>query len=119
MKVSHMGALSALSATALAASLGGLEVTLKPVDENDAEAVASAARAEAQRKSFEPPKGSTRICSVEEAMERTGTTTPSAALKEIKRIRGRSTGYMPHNGAKQKAKAEKRRIAELKKSVGL
>lgn len=57
---------------------------------------------------------------VEQAMEKTGTQTPRQALDELNRIKaGRKYVYMPHIGAKQKAKAEKRRIAALKKSVGL
>lgn len=58
---------------------------------------------------------------VEEAMRRTGTRTPKQALDATKKTatKGQRYSYMPHTGAKQRAKAERRRIKALKKSVGL
>lgn len=57
---------------------------------------------------------------IKQAMEKTGTQTPRQALDKLNEGKaGRKYIYMPHRGAKQKAKAEKRRIATLKKSVGL
>ncbi len=46
---------------------------------------------------------------VDEAMAKTGTTSPSEALRAHKAAigakRARRTGYLPHVGAKQRAKA--------------
>lgn len=109
---------SAISGFALAATLGGLDLQLRPVDSNDAEAVAKEAervRTEESRR-FDSPT----ICTTAEAMERTGTTSPRQALLKMRKDRGtKRIVYLPHIGAKQRAKAEKRRLAALKKSVGL
>lgn len=56
--------------------------------------------------------------SIDEAMAATGTNSPKAALDKLKRLNG-NYRYLPHTGAKQKAKAERARIKALKKSVGL
>lgn len=55
---------------------------------------------------------------VNDAMERTGTSSPKAALDRLKELNP-NYRYLPHTGAKQKAKAERARIKALKKSVGL
>lgn len=44
---------------------------------------------------------------VEEAMAQTGTTSPAAALRVLKRTESSRMGYIAHVGAKQKAKALK------------
>lgn len=51
---------------------------------------------------------SPQLCTVEEAMERTGTNCPSAARKRMQESSSKRISYMPHAGAKQRAKALKR-----------
>jgi hypothetical protein len=57
-------------------------------------------------------RGLTNRQTVSEAMERTGTSCPSAALKKLKATNKRYA-YLPHTGEKQRSKARLRMLAQL------
>lgn len=71
-----------------------------------------AIKPDAKPKNLDEPRGElTNIMTVEDAMKSTGTTSPSAALRNKKHFSpGTNWGYLPHVGAKQRAKALKRMV---------
>ena len=71
-----------------------------------AEDIAAADRPKPQPETRKSESGMRGRVTVEEAMQRTGTNSPSEALKELKKQNGRY-GYIPHVGAKQRMKAQR------------
>lgn len=109
MRMKHLAGLAGAALIA-ATSAGGAEIKL-------VEAETPVPKPEPVLKSDEEISRGKRM-TVEDAMERTGTTSPKAALDKLKEFNPRYH-YLAHTGAKQKAKAARARIKAERKAAGL